>query len=111
MVAPIHDPIFVRQEQTDAVAEDSIDTFIELREKIEQLRSRERELKERDIIPGIRLLCMSAAQLIEVTTCRWSEDDDGNYETACGETHIFMSGTPSQNQHRYCPYCGREIIA
>ena len=38
--------------------------------------------------------------------CLWSEDDEGNWDTACGEKHQFVDGTPSQNHYRFCPYCG-----
>lgn len=42
-------------------------------------------------------------------TCTWTEDDDGYYETSCGEMHVFITGTPSENHYKFCPYCGLEL--
>ncbi len=42
-------------------------------------------------------------------TCRWSVDDDGNWDTDCAQKHILMDGTPFQNHYSYCCYCGKAI--
>lgn len=42
-------------------------------------------------------------------TCVWTQDDDGVYETACGEAFIFNYGTPAQNNAIYCHHCGGKI--
>lgn len=39
--------------------------------------------------------------------CSWTEDADGFYATACGQAHVFTTGTPAENEYRFCPYCGR----
>lgn len=39
-------------------------------------------------------------------TCKWTEDSDGVWETECGQMHEFITGTPQDNSHRFCPYCG-----
>ena len=46
----------------------------------------------------------------ENETCRWHVDDDGIYVTECGNLFEIMDGTPAENEMRYCPYCGREIV-
>ena len=51
------------------------------------------------------------------TECGWRYDPqdfamhpEGNHwATSCGELHEFFDGTPRDNGHRYCPYCGRTI--
>lgn len=42
-------------------------------------------------------------------TCAWRQDEEGVWETACGEAHLFIEGNPRDNNHRFCPYCGRPI--
>lgn len=42
--------------------------------------------------------------------CSWREDFDGYWETSCGELHDFNEGTPADNSHRFCPYCGSNLI-
>jgi hypothetical protein len=41
--------------------------------------------------------------------CIWSEDDDGNWHTSCNQIHQFANGTPEDNHHKFCPYCGKPI--
>ena len=45
----------------------------------------------------------------EATPCAWTEDDEGNWETACDNLHVFFDGGPVENGYKWCPYCGREI--
>jgi hypothetical protein len=42
-------------------------------------------------------------------SCRWLEDDDGNWDTACGERFFFETGGPTENRAKWCLYCGRRI--
>ena len=42
-------------------------------------------------------------------TCTWIENEDGVYETNCGNLFAFNDGTPSENGFAFCPYCGREL--
>lgn len=45
------------------------------------------------------------------TNCFWEPDDYGNWDTKCGECHIFYHGYgPKENKHDYCPYCGGRIL-
>lgn len=43
-------------------------------------------------------------------TCRWTEDDDGNWETECGNLYTFIDGGPGENGQKYCGYCGNKLI-
>lgn len=43
-------------------------------------------------------------------TCRWTPDADGVYQTACGHAFFFDTGTPLENQHHFCGYCGARLI-
>lgn len=43
-------------------------------------------------------------------TCAWREDADGNWDTQCGECHVFITSGPEENKHRYCPYCGKLLL-
>jgi hypothetical protein len=42
--------------------------------------------------------------------CTWSEDDDGNWNTSCSQEFILIEGTPSQNDMRFCCYCGCHLV-
>jgi hypothetical protein len=30
--------------------------------------------------------------------CRWTEDDEGNWDTDCGEKYVLITGTPRENR-------------
>jgi len=48
--------------------------------------------------------------------CTWIQDIDNNYETACADDKNFnrifsiIDGLPSENNMKYCCYCGKEIM-
>lgn len=42
-------------------------------------------------------------------SCRWSENEDGNWDTDCGECFVFETDGPKENRAKWCPYCGRRI--
>ena len=46
--------------------------------------------------------------------CVWYTETDNNnepyYETACGEAFCFIVGNPKNNNMKFCPYCGSELI-
>lgn len=46
---------------------------------------------------------------VSTPRCEWVVDDDGNYQTSCDHTHTITNGTPSENDMRYCCYCGARI--
>lgn len=43
--------------------------------------------------------------------CEWTEDDDGNWETSCKNMHVFFDAGPTQNGYKFCPYCGKDLVA
>lgn len=43
------------------------------------------------------------------TPCLWSEDEDGIWDTDCGNAHTFFSGGPVENSYKFCPYCGKPL--
>ena len=48
---------------------------------------------------------------IPANSCTWTQDADGIWHTSCGQAHEFTTGTPEENKHRYCPYCGKVLEA
>jgi len=52
----------------------------------------------------------------EPSACTWTEDADGIWWAACRLTratkaHEFTVGGPADNDHRFCPYCGKALEA
>ena len=50
-----------------------------------------------------------AATAKRVPPCEWAEDDDGVWQTDCGEAHQFTDGGPVENSQRFCGYCGGKL--
>lgn len=43
-------------------------------------------------------------------SCRWTYDwYEDTWDTSCGQSFTVIDSTPSQNDMRYCPYCGGVI--
>jgi len=42
-------------------------------------------------------------------TCLWSEDEDGNWASACQNLHVFIEGGPKENGYEWCCYCGLKL--
>ena len=46
--------------------------------------------------------------------CLWvpfdTFDGDEAWSTDCGNDHQFMNDGPKENNYRYCPYCGHQIV-
>jgi uncharacterized Zn-finger protein len=45
-------------------------------------------------------------------TCEWDGEyscDCNYYETSCNHNFTFIDGGISDNNFKYCPYCGKEI--
>jgi len=42
-------------------------------------------------------------------SCVWKQDEDGNWDTACGDKHIYIDGTPKENGAKFCCYCGAKL--
>ncbi len=43
-------------------------------------------------------------------SCEWTEDWEGNWDTACGERFTFGADTPRENGMKFCPYCGKALV-
>lgn len=46
-----------------------------------------------------------------VVPCAWRQDDDGNWNTACGEIFCYNDGGPKENKTNFCQYCGKPVQA
>lgn len=46
----------------------------------------------------------------ERPTCTWRADDDGVYQTECGNAFVLNDGTPKDNRMAYCCYCGKVLL-
>ena len=42
--------------------------------------------------------------------CEWKQDEDGVWETGCGNMFEVTEGTPYENDLKFCPYCGNHLI-
>ena len=42
--------------------------------------------------------------------CEWKQDKNGVWETDCGNMFEIIDGTPSDNDLKFCPYCGKNLI-
>jgi len=38
--------------------------------------------------------------------CTWKQNEEGNWETSCGNLHILIEGIPAANDMKFCCYCG-----
>ena len=41
--------------------------------------------------------------------CVWAEDENGNWNTGCGDIFDIIEGSPSENSMLFCHYCGQPI--
>jgi hypothetical protein len=41
--------------------------------------------------------------------CRWKEDEDGLWNTDCGQIFETIDGTPAENKMVFCPFCGAHL--
>jgi hypothetical protein len=47
----------------------------------------------------------------ETKTCSWKHDDeDGAFDTECGNRFQMEDGTPEDNGFRFCTYCGGRLV-
>ena len=52
----------------------------------------------------------NAARPVEpLKPCGWAYDEDGIWQTDCGESFVLMEGTPEDNDFRFCCYCGKNL--
>ena len=41
--------------------------------------------------------------------CEWTQDDEGNWGTSCGNLHTFIDDGPIENNYKFCPFCGGRL--
>lgn len=46
-----------------------------------------------------------------VPTCEWHEDEDGVWETSCGQSWVFAEGGPEDNGMKFCHQCGKHLVS
>lgn len=70
-----------------------------------------RQIKDGTMISPVFSL-MEIENFVRNTTqeCEWKFDaDEYCWFTDCGNAHYFESGDVIDNEHKFCPYCGKEI--
>lgn len=45
-----------------------------------------------------------------VHACVWAEDQEGNWDTKCGDKYCLTTGTPFENGMQWCCYCGGSLL-
>jgi len=45
----------------------------------------------------------------QMSTCNRTQNEDGNWETGCGQMFVFEAGTPEDNKFEFCCYCGNSL--
>lgn len=56
------------------------------------------------------LTSIKTGQSVEKETCSWIQEDDPDicyWKTGCGNSFYFTEGTPTDNNMKYCCYCGK----
>lgn len=48
-------------------------------------------------------------EVYNMTACVWRENQDGYWETGCGNVFVLGDGTPPENKMVYCCYCGAPL--
>jgi hypothetical protein len=56
-----------------------------------------------------RAICRALSTKGKVGKCRWTEDADGAWSSACGQDWQFESGGPKENLVRFCHFCGKRV--
>jgi len=52
---------------------------------------------------------IAAAPQPTAETCTWAEDEDGHWDTSCGDRYTFIDGGPTDNGLQFCGYCGKSL--
>jgi hypothetical protein len=46
----------------------------------------------------------------EINWCEWEQIEDGNdWSTSCGDLFTLLDGKPSDNDMKFCCYCGKKM--
>lgn len=41
--------------------------------------------------------------------CKWTEDDDGSWDTGCDSGYFMDDGSPTSRGMKFCCFCGKPI--
>jgi len=36
--------------------------------------------------------------------------EDDHWNTSCGQSYVMIEGTPRENDYKFCPACGKELV-
>ncbi len=50
-----------------------------------------------------------AISALKEEPCVWTRDEDGIYDTGCGNRWFFDTGDADENRCIFCPYCGKPL--
>ena len=87
-------------------------------EELEKIRAKKTCNKEKCDTKEICRICVvdDAIEIVKQggvsdDVCEWKqhEKEIDVYFTECGQAHIFVDGNPEENNHVFCPYCGKKI--
>lgn len=72
--------------------------------------AREHNQPDVEVIASIQAdkLLAAAAELRK--TCKWTNSDDGPWETGCGHAYEFIDDGPKENGQQFCGYCGGRLV-
>ena len=56
-----------------------------------------------------RVLDEIARGKLKTGSCDWEENEDGWWNTDCGNAFEFTDGSPIYNEFKCCPYCGKTL--
>ena len=59
---------------------------------------------------GEAVAAMGGHRMTDTANCQWIEDDDGNWDTACGAALCFEYNPPNERGHKFCMNCGKPIL-
>ena len=45
-----------------------------------------------------------------MSDCHWEHNEEGYWETTCGNAFEVTEGTPLENNMRFCCYCGKRLV-
>jgi len=79
-----------------------------LKEAFKVLRRDDAQICTENVALKIELNALKEAS---AATCLWTEDSDGNWDTACGHSCVFDDGGPEWNECYFCQGCGKKLVA
>ena len=71
---------------------------------------RERGLREPDVFRAVLAKWGPQPVACEPLTCEWAHnEDDGFWDTECGQSWRFDDGGPKENHMNFCHCCGKPL--